>query len=529
MPAQKGVIFLAKNRFWSLIILVLILVAPGAWAREYIEVWPEGWSELTPLFATSIFADRFFALSDAHGISFLSVDGVYFKELDLTYRLVQNNEVVEEVVLRGAAEIDSAFLGIDEAGRRHVAWLERSIEGSAIYYTHFLPQGEPQSKLLYSSANTMQDLTGFVEGDSVHLAWSERERYFQIRYAQLAQGELELVESVTDSQDLSVRPSIAVDSGGRVHLAWMETSDLGLRIMYSQRSQGKWNELRTVGEGAVQDVQQGGLIALACFGQEAQLAWAGVPRNSSRLHVYRSLVNAQGVPAQPELVGPGSKPRFVTGSPGPELVWQGVGAFGAQVNYFSGEGEPLNLTVGRRGALRPEAFAQGEYRHVYWLHAQPEGGYLVYGINNQFPKALSFWRKVGIDEHAPFYHLAFLLISTVMLAAVYTVLNGGVLLAVGLVYSLLQRWEACRRQPLLYQLALIGALVLVVRHLPIPMIQPRFFGSLHTGLSWVLATGGSFLLLGKVRQRGIFFTSGALLIWMLLFQFCLLIPQNILQ
>jgi uncharacterized membrane-anchored protein len=39
---------------------------------------------------------------------------------------------------------------------------------------------------------------------------------------------------------------------------------------------------------------------------------------------------------------------------------------------------------------------------------------------------------------------------------------------------------------------------------------------------------GTWLLLRRVKQRGLLFTMGALLIWMLLFQFTALLPQNIL-
>ena len=87
------------------------------------------------MFKTSIFADRFYAVSDTSGTSFLSVDGVYFRELDLTYRLLQGDALVEEVILRHRAEIDSACLGVDHEGRRHILWLERSPEINSVNYT----------------------------------------------------------------------------------------------------------------------------------------------------------------------------------------------------------------------------------------------------------------------------------------------------------------------------------------------------------------------------------------------------------
>ena len=83
-------------------------------ARDYIDIWPEGWSEVTPLFTTSIFTDRFFVTHDAQGTSFLSADGTYFKETNLTYRRVYAGAILEEVVLRSQVELDRIFLGLGE-------------------------------------------------------------------------------------------------------------------------------------------------------------------------------------------------------------------------------------------------------------------------------------------------------------------------------------------------------------------------------------------------------------------------------
>jgi len=59
-------------------------------------------------------------------------------------------------------------------------------------------------------------------------------------------------------------------------------------------------------------------------------------------------------------------------------------------------------------------------------------------------------------------------------------------------------------------------------------VHPQFFGVLHHVLCAGAATVGTWLLLRRVKQRGLLFTMGALLIWMLLFQFTALLPQNIL-
>lgn len=513
-----------------IVLAILLLLSPAILAKDYIEVWPEGWSEVIPLFKTSIFADRFFVTHDPHGVSFLSVDGVYFKELDLTYRLVQDFEVIEEVVLRRQGEIGSSFLGVDEEGGRHVLWLERSPSGNTISYTNFgVPYDGHESVILVQTGNTIQDLAAFQDGGVTHMVWSERDRYFQIRYAQVKDGGVIFLETVTNTADVSVRPSITVDERGVVHLAWMETTQVGVDISYSNRRESGWSVSRRLGEGSVQDIQQGGSIAMAGFGEDVYMAWSALPRNSSRLSIFLTKVNAQGRLETPAFVAAGSRPKFVSGSKEPELVWQGSGTFGAQVNYFDQGSSITNLTVGRKGAFRPEAYYKNGFRYVYWLQAEADGSYFVYGIDNENPKAMSLWRKIGIDERAPLSHVFFLFMSTFMLAAVYAVTNLGVMAVVGFIYALLQKFLAYQKQGLFYQVALLGTLLMVVRRLPIPAVHPQFFGLVHHGLSYALATLGTFVILRKARQGGLFLTLGMLIIWMFLFQFFALIPQTILR
>jgi hypothetical protein len=529
LAAQKGVVILVRTRVVCYILLLLLLLPTSAMARDYIEIWPQGWSEITPLFNTSIFLDRFFVTHDAEGTSFLSADGTYYKELDLTYRLVQNGKIAEEVVLRSQAELDSAFLGLDGTGGRHVLWLEQSPAGNNISYTSFgVPYAGHEVVTVLATGSIIQDLAAHQAGETTHVVWSQRDRFYQIRYAQIRDGQVSAMETVTDTEELSVRPAVTVDDQGVVHLAWMETGHAGVEIRYSRRTEDGWTSPLKVGEGSVQDIQQGGLIALAAFGEEVHLAWSGLPRASSRLHVFLVTISGGEDASAPSVVAMGSKPRFVQGTLGPELVWQGVGVFGAEIHYLPFGGETTNLTVGRRGAFRPEAYAVGEHRYVFWLYANPDGGYQVAGINNQFPKAISLWRKMGIDEEAPLYHLGFLFMSTLMLAMVYTATNLGVLLVAAGSYSLLQRVGRYRKQSLFYQIVLLAVLTMVIRRLPIPAVHPQFFGVLHHVLCAGAATVGTWLLLRRVKQRGLLFTMGALLIWMLLFQFTALLPQNIL-
>src|SRR5690554_4376304 len=86
--------------------------------------WPEGWSEITPLFNTGLQGHRYVVQQDQHGISTLSVDGVYQEDLQLNYRLYHQNELlVEDVIARGNINYPNFFL--DDQGIRHLLWLQR--------------------------------------------------------------------------------------------------------------------------------------------------------------------------------------------------------------------------------------------------------------------------------------------------------------------------------------------------------------------------------------------------------------------
>lgn len=513
----------------ALILSLLFFFSPSISARDYIEIWPEGWSEITPLFRTSIFTDRYFVTNDSFGVSFLSVDGVYFRELDVTYRLLQDGELKEQVVLRAGAEIDSAHLTLED-GVRHVLWLERGVDENTIYYTEFSSpyQGHEPIEVV-KSANPMQNMAAYHRNGTTHVVWAERDGSYQIKYAQITAGELAALETLTDTPDLSIRPSVIVDGEGIVHVAWMETDPVGTNIYYKRRDGGQWSSPQRVGPGSVQDIQQGGLIAMELINGEVHMAWSAIPRNRSFLFVYLAEISAQGEISEPTLIAEGSRARFVRGAEGVELVWQGMGQMATtQVNY-SADGDVTNLTVGRRGAFRPEGIVVGDYRYVFWLQAHPEGGYQIHGINNEFPKPISLWRRMGLDEEAPLYHLVFLLSSTLMLAGVYTIGNSGVLVVGGLLVSLLQRFERYKKQPLFYKVVLTAVVLALVRRLPIPATHPQNFGLIHYGVSLVIATLGSFLLLRKMEQRGLFLTMANLILWMFLFQFFALIPQVILR
>lgn len=526
-----------KARLIFIILILFLAVSLPALARDYIEVWPEGWSDVTPLFETSIYTNRLFIENDSWGISYLSADGLYFRELDLTYRTLKEQEIEEEVILREKVEVISAFLGLDGQGKRHIAWLEKGDQGNSIYYTNFaLPYTGHEHYALHVTTNTVQDLAGFQEGAVTHLVWSERDKNFQIKYAQVVDNELLFVETLTDTTNLSVNPSIIVDDRGISHIVWMETSDdKGVEIYYAQRHDEIWDFAGKIGSGSVQDITQGGLIELASYGDEIFATWATTYRGGNVLFVSLVKINSAGYTSEQEILTVGSRPRFIKDSENPQLVWQSEGQFGTQINYGHYENNALedevNLTVGRRGAFRPEVYSEDGFIHVNWLHADSEQGYVLHEINNRFPKKITLWRKAGIDEQAPLPHLFYVFVSTFMMAMVYTVLNAGVMLLGGVLYSFVLRFKVYAKQPLFYRISLMAIILVVVSHLPIPIPSgsAHFFGLVHYGLSFIFALLGTYLFLRRVETRGTFVNIATIIIWMFLFQYFSLIPEVILR
>lgn len=530
---MKGVIVLKRTGICQYLLIVSVLIfSISVQAKEYIEIWPEGWSEVEPLFSTSIYADRFSVEHDDLGTSTSSVDGLYFRELDLTYRLIRNSTIQEEIVLVEKRELDNPVLGLDSQGNRHLVWLERSLGGNSLSYAQIsVPYKGHEQTVFLETKNTIQDLAAIQDDSVTHLVWSERDPYFQINYGRLENRELVDVATITDSTDLSVRPNIVLDKEGTPYIIWYETTSVSVQVFYSKKEDNGWSQPFRVGVGSILDIQEGGTIALTARDDQIYAAWAALPRNSNRLFIHLVEI-AEGKSSQPIILEPGSRPRFVEGMSDFQLVWQGVGQFGAQIHHgVLREGqivEKTNLTVGRKMAFRPEVVSQNGFLYIYWLQADPNRGFRLHEINNQFPKTITLWRKIGLDESAPLIHSFFIGVSTFMLSLVYTFMNLGVLIVGGLIFALLQRWDAYKKQPLFYQVLLAAVLLVVISQFPIAVGKPRYFGLIHYALSFFLATLGTYSLMRSVKDKGAFVYAAIFVLWMILFNFFSLLPQNIL-
>lgn len=531
----KGVIILMRRRFQLTILVVLLLSGSVFAARDYIDVWPAGWSEVTQLFNTGIFTDRFLVTDMGPlGTIFLTEDGLYFKELDLVLRVAKDGEVLRRINLAARRELISHRLGTDGEGNIYAVWIEKSAEGYSLNYTNFDPaKGDPELTVLLVTDHTIRDLDAFQEDDITHVVWSEWEEHLQIKYGKIESGQLVTLAAVTDNTNVSVRPSVTVDHGGRPAVAWVESdAHQAVRIYFSKETEAGWTPPLVIGSGSMSDIEQGGSIALLPDADRVVVAWAALPHNSDRLFVHMSEVSSDLRSEAPVVLALGSRPRLLKNNAGMQLVWQGQGQFGSCIRHAYLRGGKLenitNLTVGRKAGFRPEVISREGYIHVYWLQADPERGFNVHTINNRYPKEISWWQKAGIDEKAPAYHLLYLFVSNFMLSFVYLFGHGGVLLVGGLISGLLQKIPAYGKQNLFYKITVTALILLVVRNLPIPMTNLAFFGLIHYGISVVLSILGTYFILRGVQPEGIFSTMAIVLLWTFLFLFFSLIPQTIL-
>lgn len=529
-------IILDRLKFCLAILAVLFLSVSVFAARDYIDVWPEGWSQVTKLFNTGIFTDRFLVADVvSSGTGFLTADGLYFKELDLVFRIVKDGEVREKIVLASQRELVTHRLGVDGEGNLYAVWIEKSAEGHSLNYAKFGPSyGDREPIVLLVTDHTIRDLDAFQEGAITHVVWSEWEEHLQIKYGRIENDELVAIDAVTANTNLSMRPSVTVDRLGHPCVAWMESdSHQAVRIYFSRKTNTGWSSPLVIGPGSVSDIEQGGSIALLPDADGVVVAWATFPRNSDRLFVHMSEVGSDFSIDTPVVLALGSRPRLMRDDSGMQLIWQGRDQFGSRIHHAflrNGRLENItNLTVGRKAGFRPEVISREGNIYVYWLQADPERGFNVHTINNKFPKEISWWQKAGIDEKAPVYHLLYLFVSNFMLSFAYLFGHGGVLFVGGLISTLLQRFTAYRKQSLFYKITLIALILLVIRSLPIPFTAPAFFGLIHYGFSVVLSILGTYFILRGVQQEGIFLTMTIVLLWAFLFLFFSLIPQTILS
>lgn len=517
---------LRKIHLVTIVLMLLVFSTVALANKDELALW----SDPKPVFETGTSSARFSVAHDELGTSFLSIDGLYFREADLKYRLVDQGEVLEEVQIAPSGEVDNPFVFISE-GNRHIFWRERREGTSTINYASLsVPYAGHEVKVVKETTNAIQDLHAFQDGENIHFVWSERDSYNQIHYGQVREGELVTTDIITDSADVSIRPAVAVDENGVIHVAWYDTSFRGVDVFYSMKQDSSWSNPRTLGRGDVRDIERGGMVELQVLGDSLYAAWSATPDRKTDLEIYLAEIRRGRSIGGVSLVK-GTRPRFIVQDDQLLLFWEDRGEFGSEIYYgpirHKNISTNIKLTEGRNAGLRPEIINKDGYIYAYWLKPS-DRGHQVMEINNQFPRTITFWYYIGIDKENPLEHLFFLISNTIMLTPMYMISQIGVILLVSFAFFSLQRFAGFRNRSLFYQIILIATLFSLARQLPIPKGSLEFLRPAHYGLSVVLATVGTYSVLRPIQKRESFASFYMLLLWAFLFQFFAMLPHNIL-
>ncbi len=155
----------------------------------------------------------------------------------------------------------SPSLAVDETGDVHVAWMDWSVGGWDILYRRWNATSGVWGTTENVSEN--EDVSGEpslavdVEGN-VHVAWRDVSNYagsgtdadIFYRCWNVTSGAWGTTEVLSENAGDSMHPSLAVDDAGNVHVAWMDYSVGGCDILYRRwnATWGVWSTTEDVSE-----------------------------------------------------------------------------------------------------------------------------------------------------------------------------------------------------------------------------------------------------------------------------------------
>jgi parallel beta-helix repeat protein len=169
-------------------------------------------------------------------------------DIDIFYKsFVVGEGWTPTVVVSTNSTADSYFpsLAVDSGGNIHIAWCDYTDLDSGtdidIFYKSFVV-GEGWTPTVVVSTNSTDDSSvpslAVDSGGNVHIAWYDWTNYtgcgtdadiFYRRY-EVGSGWTATEVISTESTYSSLDPSLAVDSGGNIHIAWEDYTDLGSGI-----------------------------------------------------------------------------------------------------------------------------------------------------------------------------------------------------------------------------------------------------------------------------------------------------------
>lgn len=146
---------------------------------------------------------------------------LYYMKLDKN-----GNVLVSDKRLTNAIDDSrSSDLGIDKLGNVHITWEDRRNGYWEIYYTKLDNGGNTiinDKRLTFDNSIVRNPSLGVDGGGNVHIAWSDfREGNPRIYYTKLDNNGANLLDDTKLSSNSAVAASLGIDGLGNVHIAWL--------------------------------------------------------------------------------------------------------------------------------------------------------------------------------------------------------------------------------------------------------------------------------------------------------------------
>lgn len=515
--------------------------AHAAFARDPRGLWvrPEGWSRERFVGDVALDSERIGAAAGPGDVIYAAwSSGSNADELGVYLGIVRNGTLAGEPLLlsgerRGAYKNPAVAVGPD--GRVHVAWESKRGQTYQLVYASVSPEGaiDVPGTVIVSGEGPMKSISMAARPGGVDIVWSDwRFRGYEIYHMSVdvtADGSKIHVSpdhQLTANETTSSEPLILAGPDGRRHILWIEkkdsVSDVMHGILISDAAGTRVDGAAAIGHGT--RLEEDYLAAVIDPNGVLHVVWAvtvseGVLK-AEDIDLYYTSLTSDGrviMPPTPVVTGPGLalRPTMAAGKGGIlHLAWVEDTTGTAKVYYKTlapyedakvAIGEAVCLDTSSRASLMPRLVSTSDgHIHVMTLRLA-EGGrsYKLYTMNDQFPEPPSLWWRVGLDEASPLLDIVFKLAVDLGLAALYTGMNGGLIVA-GMIFI-----EALRRLGLKRRLdetpAVLGLLTIAFMYLleetALFAARPRFIGTGFEYMTAAMATAFTFAVMRAVKNR----------------------------
>jgi hypothetical protein len=246
---------------------------------------------------------------------------------------------------------DRSSLAIDSLGRLHLVWTELSVEGGQIFHASFVAGAWSTPEQLSHSPGYAGFPSLAVDArDRVHVSWYGFDgAFYQVYYRKLDAGGWTDERALTNEAVDATNPALALGPGGEVHIAWFRENrqGTGTEISYLRLEEGSIRETRTVSAIGVDAANPSLAVDL---GGTVHVAWSALV-GSARIQYAEEITAGSWSPIEfvspPEVGGLHPSVALSRSDGGVRIVWEGTdGEIYAQDRRMNTWSSPLVLSTG---------------------------------------------------------------------------------------------------------------------------------------------------------------------------------------